>query len=153
MMVAATHLRVGVAAIVGMLTTQAGAALAAECDAPTPSFQVSKPPPSVSPGAAAFNGVWSGTWTINVRNGTLFLCTKLYVSVKDNANASVAYCRGTLKEVGRLPECGTWDAHIADGVLTIGNQTFKPSGPNKLSAQGVQQGNGNPIFAEFQRER
>lgn len=148
----------GTAVAIAVATASAGQAVAAECDAPKPNLQLSEPARSVSPAAAAFQGVWGSTLTIThySRTGSsnLLLCVKLYVSVKDNRSAAVAFCRGSLQELGRVAECKSFDAAIVDGALSgVGNFTFKPNGSNSLSAQGVQQGSNVPLIAEFRREQ
>lgn len=131
----------------------AGSSIAGTCDTPNPNFELAKPAASLDPGTAAFAGKWLGSWRINTRRQAYDLCTRLYVNVVDSSNAKVAYCRGALTEVGRLPSCSTFDAKIAGGILTIRAQTFKVTGPNTISAQGEAQGSRDAIYAEFHREQ
>jgi len=136
-----------------LISALAASAVAGTCDTPNPNFELAKPSASVDPSVAAFAGKWLGSWRINTPRQVLILCTRLYVNVVDSSNAKVAYCRGTLTEVGRQPSCSLSDVKIAGGVLTIRAQTFKVAGPNTLSAQGEAQGTRNPIYAEFHREQ
>ncbi len=150
------RLVLGAVAALAILAAQASVALADDCDTPKPDFEISKPAASVNQTAATFNGVWRGTWIIAARRGNMLLCTRLYVSVKDDQNALVAYCRASLKDVGRLPVCSSSpiEAKIEGGQLSFGRSIFKLAGPNKLDAQGPSLDHPEiPLLTEFEREQ
>lgn len=51
---------------------------AQNCDAPNPSVAISPPAASVSSNAAAFFGVWGGTWTFQgIRKTRADMCARL----------------------------------------------------------------------------
>lgn len=147
----------GIAATLAMLAAHAGQTMAAGCDAPKPDLQIAKPSSSTSPAAAAFSGIWSGTLTITSHkrsgNNNALLCMQLHVSVKDNQNAAIALCRGSLTELGRLPGCYPFDAKIDGNRLSFGHWTFTQAGPGTLAAQTTSLGGDTPLLADFHREQ
>jgi hypothetical protein len=93
--------------------------LAAACDAPTPDLTISAPPASVSPDAAAFSGVWAGTWLLRGRGSgnRIHQCARIHVSVSDNHNAAVAYCYGSRPDRGTNAQCDRYSAMIQGNRL------------------------------------
>jgi hypothetical protein len=96
-------------------------AFAESCDAPNPDFTISAPPASVGPVAAAFSGVWAGTWLLEgVGAGNRILqCARIHVSIKDSDNAKVVYCYGSRTDVGTKPQCDRYPNAVIRGKYLI----------------------------------
>ncbi len=148
---------VGLMALVSMLGTRE--ALADECDSVAkPDFTVGAPPSDA--GAAAFSGVWSGIWTLEVgikksERHPVSYCGQLHVSVTDPQNAKVAYCVSNQPEIGMVAGCSTTTAAIAGNRLTFVSAsnisyTFTVSG-NGLMAQYNRPGGTRGADAEFHK--
>lgn len=91
---------------------------AATCDAPRPNLVISAPPTSVSRDAAAFSGVWAGTWLLQGRRGNrIRQCARIHVQVNDNHNAAVAYCYGARPDARTLARCDKYRATIRGAQL------------------------------------
>jgi hypothetical protein len=93
---------------------------AANCDAPRANLAISAPPASVSRDAAAFSGVWAGTWLLPSRRGNrIHQCARIHVQVNDNHNAAVAYCYGSRPDVNAraVARCDTFRATIRGDQL------------------------------------
>lgn len=138
------------------ITLTSTGARADECDAPKPDLKIS--PAIEASSAKDFAGVWAGTWLLTVkfrRESTRdTLCAKLYVSVKDDHTASVAYCVGSLKTLGRSPVCYSANATISGTVLRFETSTgsvlsFTRTGHDTLTAQA--QGRNGTSQAEFSK--
>jgi len=134
-------------------------ALAQTCDAPDPTdFKVSAPGPSVAPDAAAFSGVWAGSWLL-AGNAALHptpLCVRIHVSVEDSDRASVAYCYGSRSDVGTAPQCDLYQAIIrgpylifftSDGI----NISMRLKGPGAAQAQGDFPHNLPTLITDFRK--
>lgn len=113
---------------------------AQNCDAPNPSVAISPPAASVSSNAAAFFGVWGGTWTFQgIRKTRADMCARLHVSVTSNNSANVSYCYGTRSDTGVGRQCDQYTASISGNVLQFkgnlgGNYVFTNQG-GSLAAQ------------------
>jgi hypothetical protein len=127
------------------ISLSASYAIAAECDAAKPNLQIAQPPSSAGLDVAAFSGVWDGTFTLHGKKIDALLCSRLYVSVKDNANAATAICFGSLN--GNHPYCDQQAGQFSGGQLsfaTTGNQySAKVTSPGKMmvTAAGVRREN------------
>jgi hypothetical protein len=98
-------------------------AFADDCaNVPNSDFAIPAPPQSAG-GAAAFSGVWSGIWSVEVvqddrgranivparithtQRHTATFCTVIHIAVKDAHNASVMYCTSPLPEASIPAAC------------------------------------------------
>jgi len=133
-------------------------ARAQSCDAPAPNMEIVKPGSSVSPGAAAFSGVWAGTWMFEgIRRTRASMCARLYVSVKDDHTATVNYCYGSRSDTGVGKKCDQYAATISGNALTFDttNQahvTFTSNGSNTLAADFHTDSRLGAVQTEFQRQ-
>jgi hypothetical protein len=88
-------------------------AFAASCDAPRPNLAISAPPASVGRDAAAFFGVWAGTWLLQGRRGNrIRQCARIHIQVNDNQNAAIAYCYGSRPDARTRARCDKYGATI-----------------------------------------
>lgn len=107
---------------------------AQDCDAPNPATPTAPPSATISPNAAAFSGVWGGTWVMQgIRRTRASMCARLHVSVTSNTSADVAYCYGTRSDTGNGRQCDKYAATINGNVLQFksqigGNFTFTNQG-------------------------
>jgi hypothetical protein len=130
---------------------------AANCDAPRPNLAISAPPASVSRNAAAFSGVWAGTWLLQGRRGNrIRQCARIHVQVNDNHNAAVAYCYGSRPDARTLARCDNYRATIrGDQLRFVVRRGTHIS--LRLRRPGTAQGtmsfpaNQRTDFADFQR--
>jgi hypothetical protein len=113
--------------VTGLICLTGPRAFAESCDAPNPNFAISAPAGSVRPEAAAFSGVWAGTWLLRGVGAAnrIFLCARIHVSVEDSHNAAVAYCYGSRSDVGTAPQCDRYRARLRGThlrfVTSVGN--------------------------------
>jgi hypothetical protein len=107
--------------VTGLLCLTGRGAFAQNCDAPNPNFAISTPAGSVRPEAAAFSGVWAGTWLLRGVGAAnrIFLCARIHVSVEDSHNAAVAYCYGSRSDVGTAPHCDRFRARLRGNHLSF----------------------------------
>jgi hypothetical protein len=134
-------------------------AFAESCDAPRPNFTISAPAGSVAPVAAAFSGVWAGTWLLRgVGEGNRILqCARIYVSVRDSQNATVVYCYGSRSDVGTAPQCDNPYRAIFRGpylifVTSIGvNISLIMQGPGTAQATEAFPSGQTSVVTDFQR--
>jgi hypothetical protein len=115
----AVHTYISGFAIAALVFCFAGQkALAATCDAPRPNLVISAPPAFVGRDAAAFSGVWAGTWLLQGRRGNrVRQCARIHVEVNDNHNAAVAYCYGSRPDARTLARCDEYRATIRGDQL------------------------------------
>jgi len=134
-------------------------AFAANCDAPRANLAISAPPAWVGRDAAAFSGVWAGTWLLPGRGGNrIRQCARIHVQVSDNHNAAVSYCYGSRPDVNfrALPGCDTFRATIRGDQLRFviwrgGHIALRLKRPG--TAQGAMSfpANQRTDFADFHR--
>ena len=132
---------------------------AASCDVPRANLAISAPPASVSRDAAAFSGVWAGTWLLPGRSGNrIRQCARIHVQVNDNHNAAVAYCYGSRPDVNfrAVAGCDTFHAtirgdHLRFGIWQRGHISLRLRRPG--TAQGALSfpANQRTDFADFHR--
>jgi len=134
-------------------------AFAQSCDAPKPDFRISAPPASVDPVAAAFSGVWAGTWLLEgVGAGNRILqCARIHVSIKDSQNADVVYCAGSRTDIGTAPQCERFPRAVIRGknlifVLSDGaNVSMLLQGPGTARVTGALPSATTSIVTDFHK--
>jgi hypothetical protein len=156
----AIEIRLSLCAIVAtaLLCLSWHRALAESCDAPNPDFTISAPAGSVGPEAAAFSGVWAGTWLLRgVGAGNrIFQCARIHVSVGGGHHAAVAYCYGSRLDVGTAPQCDRYRAQIRGNhlrfVTSIGNNiSMRLAGPGTARVTATFPAGQPTVVTDFQK--
>ena len=130
---------------------------AASCDAPRPNLAISTPPASVGRDAAAFSGVWAGTWLLQGRRGNrIRQCARIHVQVNHSHSAAVAYCYGSRPDARTRARCDKYSATIRGDQLRFVTRrgihiSLRVRGPG--TAQGTMSfpANARTDFADFHR--
>ncbi len=144
--------------VTGLLCLTGARGFAEGCDAPNPNFTISAPPGSVRPEAAAFSGVWAGTWLLRGVGAAnqIVLCARIHVSVEDGHNAAVAYCYGSRSDVGTAPHCDRYRARLRGNhlrfVTSAGNSvSMRLSRPGAVRATMTQPARPRQVVTDFHK--
>jgi len=113
------RLRVAASMIAALALSLAWAdAAAAACDAPQASLTIASAP-SLPQSAAAFAGVWRGSWPVAVRGHVVSQCARLNIAVTGAQEAGVEQCTGSVAAAKRKPACKKYAARINGNELSF----------------------------------
>jgi hypothetical protein len=143
------------AAMIVCLIGWAAEGRAQSCDAPNPNLQIAKP----APGAAAFSGVWNGSWTYQAGRRhdkqNYSICGAMYVAITSSTAAEVTYCGGRNSYRNAEGRCEKDSGTIAGNTLTFvdgagSTVIFTASGGSTLAAED-RAANGKTMETQFRR--